>query len=270
MLFDICKNGNVNEVLKAIEDNKNNYSSQNSLERNMNAGLNGACYGGNKEIVELLLDKGANDFNKGLAHACYGGHKEIVELMLDKGATNFNWGLINSCLAGHKEIAELMIDKGGNDWDGGLKAANSGKHEKLIQLMVKNGADVNNYKGIYTDEKLHYKHIKKSVLFVMKVGLSNSNGDLLYFYNPIDDSFYYWETDDKKVYDNELTQFSSKYNMLVSRSIELGLFNLSGFLVDKDKIIDMVKIYCISMIKIIDRDTLETTTFSELSQLLYV
>ena len=43
-----------------------------------------ACKIGNKEIVELMIEKGANDWNEGLKGACKGGNKEIAEMMIKK------------------------------------------------------------------------------------------------------------------------------------------------------------------------------------------
>ena len=61
-----------------------------------------ACEIGNKEIVELMIEKGADDWNYGLRSACFGGNKEIVELMIEKGANDWNWGLIGACQGGNK------------------------------------------------------------------------------------------------------------------------------------------------------------------------
>jgi len=40
---------------------------------------------GHMELVELLLEKGANPTD-GLSVAARGGHKEVVKLLLEKGA----------------------------------------------------------------------------------------------------------------------------------------------------------------------------------------
>ena len=45
-----------------------------------NGGLFGACEGGNKEVIELMIEKGANNWNEGLFGACEGGNKEVIEL----------------------------------------------------------------------------------------------------------------------------------------------------------------------------------------------
>ena len=47
----------------------------------------------------------------GLFAACQ-GDKEIVDYMISKGADNWNWGLQAACERNHIEMAEYMISKG--------------------------------------------------------------------------------------------------------------------------------------------------------------
>ena len=113
----------------------------------INNGLDGACYGGYLELVELMISKGADDWTLGLYRACEGGHLKIVELMISKGvdyrnggAFNvWNGGLFSACGGGHLELAELMISKGANDWNWGLRGACIGGHVKLVELMISKG-----------------------------------------------------------------------------------------------------------------------------------
>ena len=37
-----------------------------------------------------MIEKGANNWNCGLDGACYGGHKDLVLLMIEKGANDWN------------------------------------------------------------------------------------------------------------------------------------------------------------------------------------
>ncbi len=108
-----------------------------------NVGLASACEGGQKEIVELMIEKGANNFDRGLYNACVGGHKEIIELMISKGANDFNRGLNGACYGGNKEIIELMISKGARDWTCGLLGACYGEHNEIILLTIIEGANIN-------------------------------------------------------------------------------------------------------------------------------
>lgn len=85
-----------------------------------NDGLYNACVGGDLDIINLIISKGANDWNTGLAGACNGGNLDIVNLMILKGATNWDNGLQGACDSGHLELVKLMISKGSTNWRGGL------------------------------------------------------------------------------------------------------------------------------------------------------
>ncbi len=47
----------------------------------LNTGLFNACRGGHKELVELMISRGANDLLKALFWARYGKQKEIISLL---------------------------------------------------------------------------------------------------------------------------------------------------------------------------------------------
>ncbi len=47
-------------------------------------GLYKACKSGHLDIVNLVIEKGANDWNRGLIGAYRGGNLEIVNLMLER------------------------------------------------------------------------------------------------------------------------------------------------------------------------------------------
>ena len=53
-----------------------------------NWGLFGACQGGNRELAELMIEKGANDWNRGLNCAYWGGNRELANYMIEKKTTN--------------------------------------------------------------------------------------------------------------------------------------------------------------------------------------
>lgn len=40
------------------------------------------------ELVNFMIQLGDNDWNDGLSAACSRGHKDIVNLMIEKGATS--------------------------------------------------------------------------------------------------------------------------------------------------------------------------------------
>lgn len=131
-LFYACKLGNI-DLIQFIFDNI-------TKEIDINYGLFGACMGGYIKIINLMIEKGANDWNKGLAFSCSGGHENISNLLIRKGASDMNAGLRAACYGGHKHLASLMIKNGANDWNSGLFQACYGKHKELVIFMILNGA----------------------------------------------------------------------------------------------------------------------------------
>lgn len=107
----------------------------------------------------LLLEKGANieAGSKGawyrgwsaLAFACWNNHKDMVELLIRKGAALNPDALWCAVYIGYKDIAELLLDKGApvNDLNdkflGPLSIAVENGHPQLVQLLLEHGADVN-------------------------------------------------------------------------------------------------------------------------------
>jgi hypothetical protein len=129
--------------------------------------LPAASEGGNKEIVELLLAKGAdvnikqNNGFTALIAASGKGHKEIVELLLAKGADvnakdndggtalMYASGKYFGGFDGHKEIVELLLAKGAevnaknnNGRTALMFAAFSGQIE-IVEFLLAKGAEVN-------------------------------------------------------------------------------------------------------------------------------
>ncbi|KAF2724626.1 hypothetical protein K431DRAFT_190531, partial [Polychaeton citri CBS 116435] len=115
--------------------------------------LYAASVGGHTEIVQQLLDKGANAnaqggyYGNALQAASAKGHTEVVQQLLDKGANvNAQSGLHGNALQaasveGHTEIVQQLLDKGANvdaqgrKYDNALCAATRGGHTKIVQQL---------------------------------------------------------------------------------------------------------------------------------------
>ena len=64
-----------------------------------------------------------NSFDDTLCEAAYGGNKEIVDLMLKHGATDYNGALISAIRGGHIEIAKMMFELGANNFEEAVETA---------------------------------------------------------------------------------------------------------------------------------------------------
>jgi hypothetical protein len=113
-----------------------------AIEREANAciGLQEACLAGNRDLAELMIERGAKSVNGGLGSACLGGHRDLVHLMIEKGAYRWNWGLQGACMGGHRDLAELMLDEGAYLVNPGLSEACLKGHQEVVKLMLDNGA----------------------------------------------------------------------------------------------------------------------------------
>ncbi len=146
-LYDACRNGNKQLVLSLIKE-----------ELDWNYGLSYACMGGHRDIIDLMINKGANNFNIAFISAFYNGNKELINLILEKGIysyaardppeiLDFNSGLAHACYLGNEYLVDLMISGGANDFNRGLFNARRKKHDKIAELMIKKGAIEESYEG---------------------------------------------------------------------------------------------------------------------------
>jgi len=76
----------------------------------------------------------------GLYEACKHGHIDIINILIENGANRYHVGLEAACEGGHMDIVNMMINKGANNWDRGLVAAYRGDHTNIIKLMLQKGA----------------------------------------------------------------------------------------------------------------------------------
>lgn len=120
---------------------------------NMSDKFYNACFKGDFDKVLSIINNGITNWgngfwNEGMAYACEGGNKEIVELMIKKGANYWNLGMSRACFGAKKEIINLMIEKGANDWYRGLRGAYDGGNSKKIDSEQ---VDVNEFSKAHKD-----------------------------------------------------------------------------------------------------------------------
>lgn len=118
-----------------------------------------ACEKGEIEVVNKLLDAGANP-NDGIHYAAQEGHKDVINLLLERGAEvdcKENWSctaLHVASASGNLDIVKLLLDKGAqiNEINHASETAliivlevmfPNEKHTELIKFLVDKGANVN-------------------------------------------------------------------------------------------------------------------------------
>jgi ankyrin repeat protein len=92
-------------------------------------------------VKELINNFPGHKFNwnEGIYYGSRYGNLDLVNLMIDKGADNWNQGLNAACRGGHLDIAKLMIAKGASDFNHPMYIAWVEKHLALVHLMILNG-----------------------------------------------------------------------------------------------------------------------------------
>lgn len=133
--------------------------------------IQAAAESGNEEVVQFLLDLGANinappspsSGATALQAACFQGHVNLVRLLLARGAdvngppgkSNGYTALQGACLAGEDDIVRMLLDSGadvdapGSPYHGGtaLHAAVSRGNMKLVNILLSANANPNSQAG---------------------------------------------------------------------------------------------------------------------------
>jgi ankyrin repeat protein len=124
--------------------------------------LGAAAQVGHREIVQLLLDQGADinarslwPYGTALQVASANGSESMVQLLLNHGAeVNLSGGHFSNALqaasaVGHESVVQLLLNHGadinltGGSYGNALQAASAIGHESVVQLLLNHGAEVN-------------------------------------------------------------------------------------------------------------------------------
>uniref|UniRef100_L2FBA5 Nacht and ankyrin domain protein n=1 Tax=Colletotrichum fructicola (strain Nara gc5) TaxID=1213859 RepID=L2FBA5_COLFN len=123
--------------------------------------LQAAAFNGHSDVVQLLLNKGANanvqcgEYGNALQAASYRGHLDVARLLLEEGAIinaqggRFETALQAASKSGHLDVVGLLLHKDANvniqgEANGNaLAAASSGGHIRIVELLLNHGADIN-------------------------------------------------------------------------------------------------------------------------------
>ncbi|MFI1743717.1 ankyrin repeat domain-containing protein [Thalassobellus sediminis] len=150
-IYDVCRNGTVEEILKLYKANPNIINTTN------NSGYSPlilACYHGNNNIVSFLIDKvkdinGSSEYGTPLMAAVVKGNIKITKLLLDKKADpnitdpNGTTALHYAVLFKLTDIAKLLVKSGAkynlkdNNGKSAYDYAFINNNEELLNLIKK-------------------------------------------------------------------------------------------------------------------------------------
>lgn len=107
----------------------------------------------------MLTSKDVESFSTALIAACHADSEEIVEMLLDKGADvnaqsgNQGSALRLASLLGYEKVVEMLLGKGADvnaqskRFGSALQEASRNGHEVVVEILLDKGADVNSRGG---------------------------------------------------------------------------------------------------------------------------
>jgi hypothetical protein len=123
----IFSSGSLDDVKQLFDDHDGEWSC------NMDTAFELACGGGNLEVVQFLIEKGANNLRGGFDEACREGRIDIAKLMIDKGVRDWGIGIYNAGFKGQRIIVNLILEESGG------KIGDSYYMQWLLIISVKYG-----------------------------------------------------------------------------------------------------------------------------------
>ena len=82
-----------------------------------------ACSNNNTQIIDFLLERGANDWDTGLGGACGGDNMAVALRIISYGASDWNRSLYEAVSNDHPQLAAFLIEKEADDWEAGFRGA---------------------------------------------------------------------------------------------------------------------------------------------------
>jgi serine/threonine-protein phosphatase 6 regulatory ankyrin repeat subunit B len=162
-----CESGNLEKAQKILTKNR---TLINALSKSGHTALIKATDRGHKEIVEMLIENGADvnykisDGPTALWSALYGGKKEIAEILIKNGASitseKATSMLFMAVISDRKETVELLLQIGvepnvkkRNESTKGIETplyrAIQSEKKEAVEILIKYGADPNDYMANY-------------------------------------------------------------------------------------------------------------------------
>jgi len=100
--------------------------------------LVGPSSNGNMAVIRLLVNNGADNFNDAIEFAAINGHVQVVDYFVSCGVTNLEQCLVLAAQNGHIEVIKLLINRGVNIVEAGryaIVAALRNGHQDIAALL---------------------------------------------------------------------------------------------------------------------------------------
>jgi len=98
----------------------------------------------NIEIARMLIECAKTtdvdihtDIQKSFVYACGECIPELMEFLIENGANDWNGALIRACKRGHVDVVNFLIAKGATDFDKALRRAYERKFTNIVEILQK-------------------------------------------------------------------------------------------------------------------------------------
>lgn len=114
-------------IEKLIKKESENIYTKPDISQIYENGLAFAAEGGQKDLINFFIGKGANNWNLGMSYAAEGGHRDLVDFFIGKGAKDWEGGLVKAAIGGHKDLVDFFVAKGAKEIKNSIEMSKSNK-----------------------------------------------------------------------------------------------------------------------------------------------
>lgn len=136
-LETLCKNGDY-----SLFHNLLNLCTNELSVFDLNWLIYSAIKGGNINIVNAIIDAGADDFESGLITSTFKGKSNLIFRFIELGARNFDDGLEVASSSGNLHLVRKFIELGARDYNTALKVAILRKHINVANFLIGLGQSI--------------------------------------------------------------------------------------------------------------------------------
>ena len=181
-------NGHLEVVQELLKDKRVDPSAFN------NFAISLACENGHLDVVNRLIELGANNFSTGLHYACYGGYLSTVDRMLELDNSPFSIceGFKGACCSGNLLLVKKLIKLEENyftksDFNEGLENAMNYGHMLIATEMLQLGAHFKY--SFHSIQYWEWELIQESIKKIVSEFVNDDLSGIIVEYNHFDSKF---------------------------------------------------------------------------------